>query len=109
MLFFFYLPIYTLAIWLAYPLVPLAVWLADQEGRLPPLFRWLETHDNLGWKGPLSEPDVKTTYERYGPKIGLIRWLWRNKAYTLRYWMRAFRFAFAQGKQLIHLGKECCS
>lgn len=63
--------------WLAYPLVPIAVRLADPAGRLPRGFQWLETHDNLGWYGPLTEGYPAT-------KWGLIRWLWRNKAYTLR-------------------------
>ncbi|MFO1301796.1 MAG: hypothetical protein U1F17_15775 [Burkholderiaceae bacterium] len=61
---------------LAVPLVPLAVALADPAGRLPPCFRWLETHDQPGWQGPLSEGYPATRW-------GLIRWLWRNRAYRL--------------------------
>lgn len=37
----------------------------------------MQTHDNLGYAGPLSEGYPST-------KWGLCRWLWRNKAYTLR-------------------------
>lgn len=83
------LPLVTVATALAYPLVPVAVLLCDANGRLPWAFRWLETHDALGWQGPLTEPATRKTTERFGRKVGLIRWLWRNKAYTLRYWLRA--------------------
>lgn len=61
---------------LAYPLVPIAVRFCDNGGRLPRGLRWLETHDYLGWSGPLSEGYPATRW-------GLTRWLWRNKAYTL--------------------------
>ena len=89
MIFWIYLPIATLGSVLAYPLVPVAVALVDKDGRLPRIFRWLETHDNLGWAGPLSEPATRGTTGTKGQLAGLRRWLWRNKAYTLRYWMRA--------------------
>lgn len=89
MRFWLYLPI-CLAGWLlAYPLVPVAVCLADSAGRLPRPLRWLETHDALGWAGPATEPAIARTTERWGRRTGLIRWLWRNKAYSLRHWMRA--------------------
>jgi hypothetical protein len=88
-MFWLYLPVATLGSLLAYPLVPLAVSLSDKEGRLPWLFQWLETHDAPGWEGPLTEPATRATTEKYGQKTGLIRWLWRNKAYRLRYWMKA--------------------
>lgn len=89
MIFWLYLPISFLGSLLAYPLVPVAVHWADVDGRLPRIFRWLETHDNLGWAGPLSEPVTRQIYEIEGPLPALRRWLWRNKAYTLRHWMRA--------------------
>ena len=89
MMFWLYLPVSILGQLLAYPMVPIAVWWADENGRLPRIFRWLETHDNLGWDGPLSEPATREVYETKGRMAGLRRWLWRNKAYTLRSWMRA--------------------
>ena len=67
---------------LAYPVAPVAVAFATADGRLPRWARWWETHDNLGWTGPLSEGYPAT-------KWGLVRWLWRNKAYTLRWKFRA--------------------
>lgn len=88
-MFWLYLPITVLGWLLAYPLVPLAVALADADGRLPKPLRWLETHDALGWGGPSTEEATRKTTERFGRKAGLIHYLWRNKAYTLRYWMRA--------------------
>lgn len=88
-MFWLYLPITVLAWLLAYPLVPLAVALSDADGRLPKPLRWLETHDALGWIGPATEPATRKTTERWGPKAGLVHYLWRNKAYTLRHWMRA--------------------
>jgi hypothetical protein len=89
MRFFLYLPVTILGWLLAYPLVPLAVALCDSEGRLPRIFRWLETHDALGWTGPATEQATRNTTEKWGLRAGLIHYLWRNKAYTLRYWMRA--------------------
>ena len=88
-MFWLYLPVTVISWLLAYPLVPLAVWLCNSEGRLPWLFRWLETHDAVGWYGPSTEEATRKTTERWGKKAGLIHYLWRNKAYTLRYWMRA--------------------
>lgn len=88
-MFWLYLPISVIGQLLAYPLVPVAVSMADSEGRLPKVFRWLETHDAPGWEGPLTEEATRKTTEEKGQKAGLRRWLWRNKAYTLRYWMRA--------------------
>lgn len=67
---------------LAYPLAPIAALLADSSGRLPKGLQWLETHDNLGWAGPLSEGYPAS-------KWGLCRWLWRNKAYAFRNQFRA--------------------
>lgn len=67
---------------LAYPVVPVAVAFATADGRLPRWARWWETHDALGWRGPLSEGYPATRW-------GLVRWLWRNKAYTLRWRYRA--------------------
>lgn len=89
MMFFLYLPLSLIGQCLAYPLVPVAVLLCDDNGRLPRLFRWLETHDALGWAGPQSEPATRATTARWGRKAGLIHYLCRNKAYTLRYWLRA--------------------
>lgn len=74
---------------LAYPLVPIAVFFADETGRLPKGFRWLETHDSLGWGAGTYEPAIQEIYEKHGEKIALIVWLWRNKAYTLRHKLRA--------------------
>lgn len=61
----------------AYPLAPIGAALADKAGRLPWWLWWMETHDALGWSGPLSEGYPATRW-------GLTRWLWRNKAYALR-------------------------
>jgi hypothetical protein len=66
----------------AFPLVPLAVLFADQLGRLPRWARWMETQDRPGWLGPPSEGYPAS-------KWGLVRWLWRNRAYTLRNRYRA--------------------
>ncbi len=71
----------TVAQLVAIPLVPIAVW-AERDGRLPWWAWWLETHDNLGWAGPLSEGYPATRW-------GLVRWLWRNRAYALRNEFRA--------------------
>ena len=71
-----------LAMLAACPLVPIAVASTTHDGRLPRWAWWLETHDNLGWAGPLSEGYPAS-------KWGLCRWLWRNKAYTLRDQFRA--------------------
>lgn len=65
--------------------VPIGVVMADGDGRLPRVFRWWETHDNLGYSGLDQERDVKEFAKKWGNRIGLIRWLYRNKAYTLRY------------------------
>lgn len=89
MRFWLYLPICVLGWLLAYPLVPLAVLLSDAEGRLPRPLRWLETHDALGWVGPMTEQATIRTTERFGRRAGLVHYLWRNKAYTLRWWLRA--------------------
>ena len=74
---------------LVYPLVPIAVLFADKDGRLPKGFRWLETHDALGWGAGTYEPPIQAIYEKYGKQIAMIMWLWRNKAYTLRHNLRA--------------------
>jgi len=66
-----------LGVLLTYPLAPLAALLSNSKGRAPLFLRWLETHDNLGWSGPLSEGLPAT-------RRGLCQWWWRNKAYTLR-------------------------
>lgn len=71
-----------LAALLAYPLVPVAVLFSDPLGRLPDWARWMETQDRPGWLGPPSEGYPAT-------KWGLIRWLWRNRAYRLRNKFRA--------------------
>lgn len=86
MLFFVYMPVWFIGVLLAYPLVPIAVYFADEDGRLPWIFRWLETYDNPGWSGPQSEPATAKYKNR---RVGLWMWLWRNKAYRLRWWMRA--------------------
>lgn len=74
---------------LAYPLVPIAVSLADKNGRLPKAFRWFETHDDLGWGAGTYEHAVKAVFDKYGKRVALIYWLWRNKAYTFRNKLRA--------------------
>ena len=87
--FLLYLPLWLVGTLASYPLVPIAVMFADREGRLPRIFAWLETPDALGWSGGLYEPAVRATNEKWGREAGLIHWLWRNKAYGLREWMRA--------------------
>ena len=79
--------LFTLIEWIAnvltIPLVPIAVLMADKEGRLPKGFRWLETPDALGWGAGTYEPVIMNVFEKYGKRIALIRWLWRNRAYGL--------------------------
>jgi hypothetical protein len=75
-----FLPIKILFTTSAYPLVPIAILFVNKDGRLPWIFKWLETHDNPGWSGPLSEKDTREKTEKYGQKIGLMFWLWRNRA-----------------------------
>lgn len=66
-------------------LVPIAVQFMDMKtGRLPWMFRWLETHDNIGWTGPASE---EATAQYGQTKKAMRKWLLRNKAYRLRYWL----------------------
>lgn len=65
-------------------LVPIAVSrMKMATGRLT-FFRWLETHDNLGWPGPASE---EATAQFGRTRKAMRRWLLRNKAYALRYKM----------------------
>lgn len=71
---------------LTYVLVPVAVLRADKEtGRLPEKYWYLETHDNLGWEGLEEEPTIRKFTEKFGKRLGLMRWLLRNKLYALRY------------------------
>lgn len=80
------LPLWAVGTFIApWILVPIAVARADENGRLPRWAWWLETHDNLGWDGPASEP--ATAKHMDNPKKALRLWLWRNKAYALRSWM----------------------
>ena len=74
-----------LATVVAYPLVPIAVLLANSEGRLPYLLQWLETPDALGWGAGTYEPTIKAAYDKHGKRWALMRWLWRNSAYRLRF------------------------
>lgn len=75
---------------LAYPVVPVAVLFANKEtGRLPKIFQWWETHDDLGWGAGTYEHAVKAVFDKYGKRIALIYWLWRNKAYTFSNKFRA--------------------
>ena len=92
--FILYLPVWFIGTFiLTWPIVPVAVLLADKDGRLPRLFKWWETHDNLGWDGIYEESTVIDRFSYWLPKVGLwwarritlTTWLWRNKAYTLRY------------------------
>lgn len=84
--FILFLPVWLIGSFiLPWPLVPIAVAMADEDGRLPVFFRWLETHDRVGWEGPLTEE--ATAKHMDNPKKALRRWLWRNRAYTLRYRM----------------------
>lgn len=84
-----FLPVSIVGTLAAYPLAPIAVALADSDGRLPLPLQWLETHDAPGWIGPMTEVATIKTTERFGRRIGMVHWLWRNKAYRLRHWMRA--------------------
>lgn len=65
-----------------YFLAPIAAYTSNKDGRTLSIFKWMETPDNLGWNGPLSEPEVAKSMNN--PKWALTRWFWRNKAYTLR-------------------------
>lgn len=74
----------------AYFLAPKAVAAADPlTGRLPPQYRWMETHDALGWGAGLYEPEIKAIYDTKGREAALVAWLQRNKAYALRWSLRA--------------------
>lgn len=77
--FILFVPVALIGTAISYPLVPLAVAFANSEGRLPRWAQWLETPDALGW---VSE-------DKYGnnKKYALTRWLWRNAAYRLKFWM----------------------
>lgn len=86
MKFIFFLFVSTIAELLCYPLAPIAALLADKDGRLPWLLRWMETPDNLGWDGPAEEPAVSKFSNK---RFALMIWLWRNKAYRLRFMMKA--------------------
>jgi len=66
MRFLAYLPVYLIGWILAWPLVPLAVMFGNANGRLPWVFRWLETHDALGWIGPATEHATISTTQRAG-------------------------------------------
>lgn len=83
----------------AFPLVPIAVLFADNLGHLPAWARWLETQDRPGWLGPPTEGYPASRW-------GLIRWLWRNRAYRLRNQFRAtpdYRdIAITVGGQIAH-------
>lgn len=80
----------TVAVPLSYPLVPIAVAKADRAtGRLQPRHRWLETPDAVGWGAGTYEPAIKKIYDERGKEAALRAWLWRNKAYGLRYKLRA--------------------
>lgn len=97
---FVLLSIFTeLAALAAFPLVPIAVAFSDNLGRLPRWARWMETQDRPGWLGPPSEGYPATRW-------GLIRWLWRNRAYRLRNRYRAapdYRdIAITVGGQIAH-------
>lgn len=82
---FFWVALYLLATgFLAVPLVPIAVIFANKQGRLPGVFRWMETHDDLGWGAGTYESSIKWVYDKLGRRCALIWWLWRNRAYTLR-------------------------
>jgi hypothetical protein len=72
---------------LAYPLVPIAVAFADNTGRLPRWAPWMETPDALGWGAGTYEPPIKKAFDKYGKRYALVRWLWRNAAYRLKFWM----------------------
>jgi len=74
----------TLAQFLSTFLAPIAVLFADKEGRLPKIFRWMETHDDLGWGAGTYESSIKWIYDKLGKRCALIWWLWRNRVYTLR-------------------------
>lgn len=85
--FIFFTIVATLGTLLAYPAVPFAVAYADDDGRLPLAWRWLETPDALGWGAGTYEPGIKRIYDEYGKEKALVVWLWRNPAYRLRFWM----------------------
>ncbi len=64
---------------------PVVLFLMDRRtGRLPVFFRWLETHDNLGFAALDVEPTVRAFADKHGDVLGMMRWLLRNKAYGLR-------------------------
>lgn len=78
---------FTLVEWIAniiaFPLVPVAVLFANKQGRLPLGLRWLETPDALGWGAGTYEPEIQKIYEKFGARMSMIIWLWRNRAYGL--------------------------
>ena len=83
----------TLKLWAvtlaAYPLAPVAVLTADEHGLLSERFKFLEVFDNPGYNGMLAEESCKDWPSRYGKKLALVLWLWRNKAYTYAASLRA--------------------
>ncbi len=84
--FFAYLLIWLIAWPLTYILAPIAAVTAQsQTGRLPWILQWMETHDAPGWEGPQTEHATA----KHSRRVGLMLWLMRNKAYRLRWWMRA--------------------
>lgn len=74
----------------AYLFASFAVKKADPTtGRLPESLRWMETPDALGWGAGTYEPEIKKIYDEQGKEKALVAWLRRNKAYGLRYELRA--------------------
>jgi len=71
MRFLAYIPVYLIGWIMVWPLVPLAVMFSNADGRLPWVFRWLETHDALGWIGPATEHATISTTQRWGQKASL--------------------------------------
>jgi len=66
-------------------LAPVAVLTLNSEGRPWWVFRWIETHDDIGWNGPLTERPTREKTEKYGRRVGMMFWWWRNQAYSAQY------------------------
>ena len=86
--FILFVPVALIGTAISYPLVPLAVTFANKDtGRLPWWAQWMETPDAIGWGAGTYEPAIKKVYDKHGKRYALVRWLWRNAAYRLKFWM----------------------
>lgn len=86
-------------------LAPFAVLFVDKySGRLPFVFRWMETPDDP-LPGGQYEPTVKRIYDKFGEYVGNVYWLWRNRAYRLaRIWAYWPKVVIEGGEARVYQG-----